>query len=98
MVAPYYLFGDNVKGNIYSGSIEPGEYKLTAIINNIVHPSVTFTLGACRAIPVVDNTFDIDLRFVDDELSNYDTAKLFPPIVKRISSLVIGDRPDFTVG
>ena len=97
LLTPYFLFSDNGRGNILPGSIQAGEYKLTAIINNIVHPSVTFTMGACRAIPVVDNTFDIDLRFADDELSSYDNAKLFPSIVKRISSLVIGDRPDFTV-
>ena len=54
-------------------------------------------MGACRATPAVGNTFDIDLRFAYDYLSTYNTAKLFPPIVKRISSLVIGDKPDFTV-
>jgi hypothetical protein len=97
MLAPYLLFSDNGRGDILPGSIPAGEYKLTAIIDNIVHPSVTFTLGTCRATPVVDNTFDIDIRFAYDELSTYNVAKLFPPIVQRISSLVIGDRPDFTV-
>ena len=96
-IAPYFLFGNNGTGIIFSGRIQSGEYKLILIIDNIVHPSVIFTFGECRTIPVVDNTFDIDLRFNYDELSNYDTAKLFPPIVERISSLIIGDRPDFTV-
>jgi hypothetical protein len=102
MQAPYLLVGDNGRGDILPGSIPAGVYKLTAIFDNIVNPSVTFTLGTCRATPVVDNTFDIDLHFADvrfanGELSTYNIAKLFPPIVKPISSLVIGDRPDFTV-
>ena len=95
--APYLLFSDDGRGNILPGSIPAGEYKLTASINNVVHPSVTFSLGTCSATPAVDNTFDIDLRFSLDELSTYENAALFPPIAKRVSSLVIGDKPDFTV-
>jgi hypothetical protein len=89
------LFSDNGSGNILPGSIQAGEYKLTAIIDNIVHPSVTFTLGTCAATSLVDKTFDIDLRF--DDGNTFENTKLFPSIVKRISSLIIGDRPDFTV-
>jgi hypothetical protein len=92
---PYLLFGNNEKGNIFPGRIRAGEYKITAIIDNIVHPSVTFNLGACAASPQVDKTFDIDLRFGDDNL--FENTKLFPAVVERISSLIIGDRPDVTV-
>lgn len=99
--APYFLFGDNNRGNINSGSIPAGEYYLTAIINNVVHPSVRFTMGACKGKTPIDNTFDIDIRFdnhlVSNVFSDYETAKLFHPIVKRISSLIVGDKPDFTV-
>jgi hypothetical protein len=95
MRPPYFIFGDNGRGNIIPGRIRAGEYKLTAIIDNIVHPSVTFTLGACRSNSVIDKTFDIDLRFGDGNL--FENTKLFPSVVKRISSLVVGDRPDFTV-
>ena len=92
---PYLLFSDNGMGNILSGRVPAGEYKLTAIIDGITHPSVTFNLGTCPATPVVDNTFDIDLRFGEGNL--FENTKLFPSIVKRISSLIVGDRPDFTV-
>lgn len=103
VASPYLLFGDNGKGNIYSGNISAGEYVLTAIINNIVHPSVRFTMGTCEARNALDSTFDIDLRFDNFVtspslfFSEYETAKLFQPIVNRISSLIIGDRPDVTV-
>jgi hypothetical protein len=99
--APYFLFGDKL-GDILPGSIPAGEYILTAIINNIVQPSVQFTIGTCNPRPTVDTTFDIDLLFSDfglpqDPRLTYEITKMFTPIVKRISSLVIGDRPDVTV-
>jgi hypothetical protein len=95
--APYFLFS-NLGNNILSGSIPAGEYILSAIIDGIAHPSVRFTFGVCkRSNNVVDNTFDIDLRFSLGDLSTYPIAQKFPPIVKRISSLIIGDKPDFVV-
>jgi hypothetical protein len=93
--SPYLLFSDNGSGNILPGSIQAGEYKLTAIIDNIIHPSVTFTFGTCAATPLVDKTFDIDLRFANG--NTIENTKFFPSVLKRISSLIIGDRPDFTV-
>jgi hypothetical protein len=95
--APYFLFG-NIGNDIVGGSIPSGEYILTAIIDGITHPSVRFTFGTCkRNNLIVDKSFDIDLRFELGYLSTYEIAKLFPPIVKRISSLIVGDRPDFVV-
>jgi hypothetical protein len=40
--APYFIYGDT-GGKPSSGSILPGEYTLTATIDGIVHPSVTFS-------------------------------------------------------
>ena len=98
--APYFLFGDNGSGDIGSGRIPAGEYTVTAIINNIVHPSVRFTMNKCIPNSVADNTFDIDIRFANENygtLYTYEYAKLFTPIIERVSSLIIGDKPDFLV-
>ena len=89
--SPYMLFSNNGR------RIQAGEYRLTAIIDNIVHQSVRFTMGTCSTPPAVDTTFDIDLRFADDRNNLYEYSKLFPPMVKRISSLIVGDKPDVTV-
>ena len=95
LFSPYLLFSDNGNGNILPGRILAGEYKLTAIIDTIIYPSVTFTMGNCAAPPLVDTTFDIDLRFENGNL--FENTKLFPSVVKRLSSLIVGDRPDVTV-
>jgi hypothetical protein len=97
--APYFLFGDNGQGNINVGSIPAGEYTITAIIDGIVHPAVRFTMGVCNPSPpaVVDQTFHIDLRLGLDNLLTYENSQLFATAVDRISSLVIGDRPDVSV-
>lgn len=96
--APYFLFGDNGQGNIAAGAIPAGEYTVTAIIDGIVHPSVRFTFGACTSsAPVADNKFNIDLRLGYSNISSYNNARLFPAVVNRISSLVVGDRPDVLV-
>ena len=93
--APYFLFKDNGQGNINSGTIAAGEYKLTAIIDGLPHPSVRFTFGVCNPNPpAVDTTFDIDFRLGYSSLSTYNYAQIFPPVVNKVKSLVIGDRPD----
>jgi hypothetical protein len=99
--APYFLFGDDANGDIRSGRIPAGEYTITAIINNIVHQSVRFTMNRCIPNAAVDNTFDIDIRFAQQTygtLYTYEYAKLFPPIVERLSSLIVGDKPDLVSG
>jgi hypothetical protein len=95
---PYFLFGDNGKGNINVGTIPAGEYSITATIDGIVHPTVRFTIGECsRSPPAVDKTFNIDLRLGFDVPLSYESSKLFTKAVDRISTLVIGDRPDVLV-
>jgi hypothetical protein len=42
-VAPYFLFGDT-NGNISPGAIAPGAYSITAWIDGIQHPSLSFTV------------------------------------------------------
>jgi hypothetical protein len=46
--APFFLFGNN-KGNILSGKIAPGTYRIQAVANGVVQPSsITFTIaGRC---------------------------------------------------
>jgi hypothetical protein len=95
--APYFLFRNNGR-DINSGTIPAGEYTITAIIDGIVHPSVRFTFGVCTSnAPGIDNRFNIDLRMGYSNLSSYNNARLFPAVVDRVSSLVIGDRPDVVV-
>jgi hypothetical protein len=96
--APYFLFRNSGTGDIYSGTIPAGEYTITAIIDGIVHPAVRFTFGTCTSgAPSVDNKFNIDLRLAYSNLSSYNNALLFPAVVNRVASLVIGDRPDVVV-
>lgn len=44
---PYFLFGDDGAGDVFSGTIAAGNYTVSATINGIAHPAHSFTLGRC---------------------------------------------------
>lgn len=57
---PYYLFGNDINSGLNSGSIDPGSYNLTLIINGVRQPSVSFSiLNECDANYdcVIDDSF-----------------------------------------